>query len=912
MDAARFSYSNELIAWLHYHQTNLNKLRCGGAFMVTPNLLAETPYVMWHEVATLISGTGCLINAENTRLNYQSHMKASRKKPAVNRTNSRNSGPTPGSARLSRRKLWCFRLLVALGVPLLFLGLTELVLRLVGFGYPTGFLLPTQRDGQKVFVQNDRFGWRFFGAAMARIPVPFCLPQVKSSQTVRIVVFGESAAMGDPQPRFGLPRMLQAMLELRHPGTHFEVVNAAMTAIDSNVILPMAHDCAGAGADIWVIYMGNNEVVGPFGAGTVFGQQTPPLPLIRADLALKTTRLGQLLDALRLKIQKPPLDKSEWGGMEMFLNQQVRADDPRMLVVYDHFARNLADIIRVGRHSGAGIVVSTVAVNLLDCAPFASEHRRGLTEADKSKWEQLYQNGVAAQSAGKIQEAAGWYRKAAQIDDGFAELRFRQGRCALALGETAEAQKQFAAARDLDTLRFRCDSRLNDLIRQSVSNDDDPRVILADAERAFAEQSRDGLPGGHLFYDHVHLTFDGNYLLARTLAPRLEKFLPEKIAAQVPAGRPWPSEADCARRLAWTGWDKQKALSDMFSRLIKPPFTRQLNHEAQVQNLEAALNELIPATQSQGIKAAQISCENALVEAPEDPVLRGQLAALDQLSGDLAGAATNAQRAVNLLPGSSEDWAQLGVILAKQQQFEAAAAAFRRAFQLNPEDVWSLQNLAQSLKDLGRREEAIREYRHALAVNPRFGLAWLGLGRMFEETGRKTEAEDCYRQALLNRNRIDRVPELTTLARFCESRGWHAAAVTNYEDAIKLNPSDAMLYMGAGRNLAALGRHAEAEQCYAEAARLSPDSLQARFLYGLELGQEGKAAEAAAQFREAVRIMPDLPEARINLGIALENEGDYSEALVQFDKVLAQNPANAAALDHAQALRQKLSVPQPH
>ena len=46
-----------------------------------------------------------------------------------------------------------------------------------------------------------------------------------------------------------------------------------------------------------MIYMGNNEVVGPFGAGTVFGPQAPPLPLIRGSLALKSTRTGQLLDS---------------------------------------------------------------------------------------------------------------------------------------------------------------------------------------------------------------------------------------------------------------------------------------------------------------------------------------------------------------------------------------------------------------------------------------------------------------------------------------------------------------------------------------------------------------------------------------------------------------------------------------
>lgn len=838
-------------------------------------------------------------------------MKASRRnKPAANRASPGQGRTATSSPLLDRRKLWCFRLAFALGVPIALFASLELILRLAGFGYPTAFLLPLDNKGQQLLVQNNQFAWRFFGSAMARLPADICVPQVKGPDTVRIIVFGESAAFGDPKPRFGLPRMLQAILESRFPGTHFEVINAGMTAINSHVILPIARDCARADADIWVIYMGNNEVVGPFGAGTVFGHQTPPLPLIRANLALKATRTGQLIDSLLSDLHKPPADKTEWGGMEMFLNQQVSADDPRMNTVYHHFAQNLRDIIATGRRHGAGIVVSTVAVNLKDCAPFASAHRLGLTDSDKTKWETLYQKGIAEQTAGKLDEAANCYDEAARIDDAFAELHFRQGTCALALGQTVEAQKQFTAARDDDTLRFRCDSRLNDLIRQTVSVCADPRIVLADAEHVFAEQSPHGLPGGDLFYEHVHLTFHGNYLLARAIAPSLEKLLPQKITTQLAPAQQWPSEADCARRLAWSDWDKQESWSEILSRLGQPPFTAQLNHGAQVQAIKALLVKLIPATQPAGIKAAQSLTENALTGAPDDPLLRAHLADLDQLAGDLPAAATNAQRVTELLPASSVDWSQSGVILAKEHKYDDAAIAFRRAFQLNPEDVWSLQNLAQSLNDLGQRDEAIRQYRHALAVKPRFGLAWLGLGQIYEQMGRKAEAEDCYHKALVNR--INHGPELVTLARFCETRGWHEAAATNYDAAIKLNPFDETLYLGAAQNFSAAGRHAEAEQRYAEASRLSPDSMQAHFLYGLELGQEGKPADAAAQFREAVRIMPDLPEARLNLGMALENAGNYSEALEQFNKVLEQNPSNAIALEHAQALRQKLASSQPH
>jgi tetratricopeptide (TPR) repeat protein len=824
-----------------------------------------------------------------------------KKKGASGRANLSPKALNPKPTALSLSRLWCFRLLTVLGIPIVLLTILEVTLRLAGFGYPISFLLPSQRDGQPVFVQNNRFGWRFFGPVMARLPKPLCISETKNPDTIRIIVFGESAAMGDPEPRFGLPRMLQAMLELRYPGMRFEVINAGMVAINSNVILPIARECAKkAHADIWVIYMGNNEVVGPFGAGTVFGQQVPPLSLIRANLALKSTRVGQSIEALLSKIKKPAEDQSDWGGMEMFLKQQVRANDSRMPRVYEHFSKNLSDIISAGRNSGAAIVVSTIAVNLRDSAPFASEHRLALSKQDGDRWEQLYRSGVTAQDAGKTGEAADWYRQAAEIDNQFADLRFRQGSCALTSDNAVEAQKQLAAARDLDTLRFRCDSQLNELIRQTVVNRSEAHVILADAERAFAEHSRDGLAGGDLFYEHVHLTFRGNYLLALTLAAQVQGLLPANATAKA-----WPSEEDCARRLAWTDWNKQKSLADIYSRLNDPPFMNELNHSAQIQELGTALQQLMPATQPAGIQTAKAFCESAVTAAPDDPNLREQLALLDEAANDLPGAETNELAALARLPSSSQDWSELGVIRAKLKKYQNAAEAFRRAFELNPQDFLSLQNFAQALKNLGKRDEAIQEYRRTLDLKPRFGAAWLGLGQTLEETGNKTEAEKCYQNAL--QYRVQNALELASLARFCESRGWREAAVTNYEDAIKLSPYDASLHIDAAKNLSELGRRHGAEEHLAAAIQMDTNSLEGHFLYGASLGRDGIPAEAAKQFREVVRIMPDMPEGHFNLGIALTDEGRYSEALEQFNQVLQRNPNHAGALQYVQAIRRKLS-----
>ena len=82
-----------------------------------------------------------------------------------------------------------------------------------------------------------------------RQPASFASPRSKPTDTVRIFVLGESAAFGDPQPAFGLPRMLQALLSRRYPAVRFEVVNAAMTGINSHVIVPIARDLARADGD---------------------------------------------------------------------------------------------------------------------------------------------------------------------------------------------------------------------------------------------------------------------------------------------------------------------------------------------------------------------------------------------------------------------------------------------------------------------------------------------------------------------------------------------------------------------------------------------------------------------------------------------------------------------------------------
>ena len=487
-----------------------------------------------------------------------------------------------GDTRPSRLRLWLFRIAAATVIPLALLCLAEIGLRVAGYGYETGFFIEV--DG--VYTINKEFGLRFFPRSLLRPPWPTYVDTRKAPGTYRIFVMGGSVAQGVPDPAFGFAEILKTMLTDTYPGARFEVVVAAVTAINSHVVLPIARDCAAREPDLFIVYLGNNEVVGPFGPGTVFRGFASNLTLIRAYLATQTTKIGQLaVDLLgKLPGKKAP---EQWTGMEMFVGNLVSADDARLKVVHRHFARNLRDICQAGRKAGADTILCTVGVNLRDCAPFASTHRAGLPDSDLARWDSAFRAGVELDEAGDPGGAIDKYLAAEQIDGRYAELQFRLGRCYLAVGEPGLARYAFALAGDLDALRFRADSDINRVIRE-VAGGEGSRVRLVDAERAMAtcDSSPDGLPGEELFFEHVHMTFDGNYEVARAIFPAAVSCLPGAIRSRGPAAPVPPSRQRCAELMELTAREQAHMFAYILRMTERPPFTGQFDYAERRASLE--------------------------------------------------------------------------------------------------------------------------------------------------------------------------------------------------------------------------------------------------------------------------------------------------------------------------------------
>lgn len=513
----------------------------------------------------------------------------------------------PSAAGIARWRFWLPRIAFTLVAPILLLLITEGVLRLFPVGYSTKLMAPCKIGGHSSSCYNQLFAVPFFPPGMIKTPQFFSITPQKPPHTYRIFVFGESAAMGDPDAAYSFSRYLAVMLRQRFPGTHFEVVNTGMVAIDSHVSRIMARELAEYQPDLYIVYGGSNEVVGPYGPGTVLASSPLSMPVIQASILARSSRIGQLLTG-------STKERSDGRGMEMFLDKEIRADSPRMEPAYRNFETNLREIAEIANEAGAKLLLSTVATNIRDSAPFASLHRPDLTTEALASWSSLVERGEEFDEKGAHAEALRLYLTAADIDNTYAELHFRIARCEWALADFAAAKRHYIQARDLDTLRFRADSRVNDEIRE-VAVSSGPGTKLLDTEFLFSGESPNGIIGEQLFYDHVHFTPLGSYLLARNAFEQIVPMLPTNVKGSAQDLGPL-GEDECERLLAFTAHDRARVAAEMADRLQRAPFTQQLNHVDELQSLVLRASE---ASENPDDTVAQYQW--AISQNPNDKIL---------------------------------------------------------------------------------------------------------------------------------------------------------------------------------------------------------------------------------------------------------------------------------------------------
>jgi len=432
---------------------------------------------------------------------------------------------------------------------------------------------------------------------------------------------------------------------------------------------------------------------------------------------LVKTRTGQLLQNILLGNPLEGKSQLKWVGMEDFL-QPVQWNSEELKDVYENFRSNLDNIVDSGKQSGANVILCTVAVNLQTCAPLNS-------------------SGPAIKS---------W-----------------------------EA-KDYGKARDLDSFRFRADSRINGIIKEMAKTKE---VILVDAASTFESLESD--TNETFFHDHVHFTFKGNLILTQLLAKALG-------VEEIPT--------DMEALMAYTSFDRQVVLKMIRGRLLRPPFLNQGANGLSAHQLADQIKALEPSGPEE-LEASNRVYLEAIATYPEDAVLRLNFVNFLLSFNRTDHAMVHCRKALGLAPWNPRNHYNLALCLVGPGKIALAREHLEEAIELQPFDSHSRRLLANFLTD-SKPEEAIRQLKISLAIEPEDKRSLLSLAYLY------LSAED---KDLRNPN------EAFKLA-------MRACSVTNFSD-----PGAVRILIEAAKKS---GRQREVSAAIREAMKTKGDALRGK------------------------------------------------------------------------------------
>ncbi len=846
-----------------------------------------------------------------------------------------------------------YGLFLALAAVVL-LAAAEGGLRLAGVGVSTQFLLVKKTGGMQAAVSNKAFYQQFYSMPVESLvnwdDLEFQTIPEKPAGTFRVFVFGESAANGmPPDTAYSFWRVLRAMLQERFPAVRFEFCNAACPGANSHVMRTAARACARMHPDLFLVYMGNNEFVGPFGAGSsVTAGSLPSLGLIRARIALSDLRLTQVLhpQAYWERVATVVSEADVWRYLT-----PINPDGDNARFVAANFGRNLEDIVRFAGEGGADAIFSTVAVNLKDWAPIESRHAAGLTDADRAAWQKRMDAGAELDNAGNAAAAEAEFETACRIDPAHAEGLFLDGQCLMRLGRTEDARERFSQARDRDWVIGRTTTRLTDILRGVTRRSG---ATLVEGERALSGASPGGVVGREMMYDNVHMTYDGNCALAAAFFPAVAKRVRERMGVTIPDDTP-PARPAIDRRLAMTPYrllGQVQTIAGMLPAFrTRMPLTWNDNIVWLREKCEALLRESGPEGFDQWLDAL----ETAWQADPEDYYLGqrrvGGLTAAGRLkearteaealqkywplrraprrmlaeamadAGEPAAAAAQLRALVDLFPDDSEGWAALGRLSLAANGAKDAMTLFGRAVAANPANLDAQAGLAMALARTERLEEALNAYLETVRMNPRDAANyeaadtlllrptltakraafWKGLADQYPtlplpafylartlRAEKNRAAPEQWRHALDLAKDVGGMDLLRGEA--LEALENYAAASSAYEAAIHAAPGDYHGYDRLDALLVAAGNAADRETTWRRITSELPDAARAWFLLAIACGAGEKWAEVVDSGRKAHALAPQDPAIAALLGHACVAVGDYAGAVAPLRAALTLNP----------------------
>ncbi len=520
------------------------------------------------------------------------------------------------------KKAFLFKALTIL-LPLIFLIFLEFILRLFDYGDNTDLFVKYPPD-TRYMVMNYHASEKFFPDT-ANSPIgnqePFAIN--KSVNTIRIFVLGESTTIGYPfNPNGSFHRWLQYRLTHMYPDKNFEIINLALTAVNSYTVLDFGKQLAQYNPDAVLIYTGHNEYYGALGIGstTYVGSNRT---LVQALIKLRQFKTVQLLNYCVRKITglfagKAPGDRKSL--MEVLAAQQhIAYQSADYKAGINQFDKNMTELCRTLNSEKIPVFLSTVVSNEKDLPPFISK--------------------------GSAPGSAAWYYNAGQL--ALKKLRYDS------------AKVDFYKAKELDELRFRAPEEINVLIKRLAAKF--PGVHLVDTKKLFEQYSPHGIIGSETILEHVHPNLFGYAIMSEAFYQAIKK---QQLIVEKPEQE--MSLDQLQKEMPITRMDSLKGLYEIMMLKTGWPFNQPIAAKFKVE-------KSIDASLAVKVALGHLGWTNAM----------GQLFRYAKKEGNNQTASKVAEAMVLQFPQNEEFYGFAGNLNAVLKNYSAAAFYYRKLFMLN-------------------------------------------------------------------------------------------------------------------------------------------------------------------------------------------------------------------------------------
>lgn len=403
--------------------------------------------------------------------------------------------------------------IIAILIPFIGLILIELFLRVINYGYDTRlFIEDSSRQG--TFITNTQISKLFFlNKKDARIGILQSFKKIKSPQTLRIFVIGESSSYGFPYtPRASFARMLEDRLTNAFSDKNIEMINLSVTAINSFAFLTFTNEIIEMNPDAVLIYAGHNEYYGAMGVGSSqrVGSNRNILKLV---LYLKKFRITQLCfdftETVKAWFAKNNQKKNKGFMFRMAEDQEITYDSDVFFKGIDQFKNNMDELLAKFSKQKIPVFLSTLVCNEKDQKPFISSLKN---TTDSTKFFKSFKIGEQAFLKKDYETFSNCFLASNKIDSTYAMNHFFMGELCYKNGDYAKAERYFSNSKELDALRFRAPEAINTEI--CLFSNKYKNVHLVDALKEFKEKSQYRILDNKMFMDHLHPNIYGNFLIS--------------------------------------------------------------------------------------------------------------------------------------------------------------------------------------------------------------------------------------------------------------------------------------------------------------------------------------------------------------------------------------------------------------